>query len=555
MCAHHRKFQTIFVFAATLSVCGVCLGASEEGLVGHWRLTGDCQDTSGRGNHAINHGVVLTSTEATFDGLHHYLEVPDSESLRLGTDDWSVAVWIHTEAELDDVLGDLLSKYDPATQTGLNLGLMDYVGATSAQSNHRNLWVGIDAGRIAPTWIDCGRPGRSQFIKALTVFDGCLYAGTWEPGKGEAGHVYRYEGGTKWTDCGSPDSCNMVSSLAEYQGRLYAGVSFYSGKGSALPESPNKNPGGKVYRYEGGTRWTDCGKIGDVYTVYGLVDFRGQLYSTTCDSYGCPKPVQAMFRYDGGQKWTFCGDPGGRLGAFAVFDGNLYATVYGEAGFARYDGGTKWTPLGPVPETVQNYSAAIYQGRICMGTWPNATVFRYDAPGKYTSLGRLGSEKEVMAMAVYNGKLYAGTLPLGQVYRHDGGQTWTLTGQLDATPKVLYRRVWSMAVYQGKLFAGTLPSGRVLCLEAGRCASYDRALSPGWRHVTAVKAGGLLKLYVDGQQVAASTAFHPADYNLSNQQPLNIGAGQHDSFCGKMKDLRIYRRALGEREIRALGRQ
>jgi hypothetical protein len=539
MIAHPAKHWSILVCLVLLFLGPVHWASGETGLVAHWKLTGDCQDSSGRGNHGVDHGVQFSGDGATFDGIASDIEVPDSESLGLATGDWSIAVWLHTEADLDDVLGDVLSKYDPVSRTGINLGLIDSVGATSAQSNRRNLWVGIDAGRVAPAWTDCGRPGKSQFIKALAVYDGHLYAGTWEPGEGEAGHVYRYEGGTDWTDCGSPDISNTVSSLAEYQGRLYAGVSFYSGRGSALPESPNKNPGGKVYRYEGGTQWTDCGKIGDVYTVYGLVDFRGQLYATTCDSYGCPKPMQAVFRYDGGQKWTFCGDPGGRTGAFAIQNGDLYATVYGKEGFARYDGGTKWTPLGIVPDATQVYSTVIYQGHICLGTWPHALVVRYDEPGKYTSLGRLGNEQETMAMAVYNGKLYGGTLP----------------GQVDATPDVKYRRVWSMAVYRGKLFAGTLPSGRVLSLEAGKCASYDRALPPGWRHVAAVKTGESLRLYVDGQRVAESTAFDPAEYNLSNHEPLRIGTGENDRFHGKMKDLRIYDRALGEEEIRALGKQ
>jgi outer membrane protein assembly factor BamB len=259
-----------------------------------------------------------------------------------------------------------------------------------------------------------------------------------------------------------------------------------------------------------------------------------------------------MYRYDGGQQWTFCGDPGGRLGAFIVHNRNLYASVYGQQGFARYDGGTRWTGLGVIPDTTQAYSTVIHQGHIYIGTWPNAKVFRYDGPNQYTDLGQLGREKEVMAMAVYNGKLYAGTLPLGEVYRYDGNQQWTRTGQLDTTPNVLYRRVWSMAVYQGKLFAGTLPSGRVYCLEAGKMASDDRALPPGWRHIAAVKAGDRLKLYVDGKVVSESTVFNPSDYDLSNRQPLRIGTGEHDFFNGKMKDLRIYRQALDDEAVQEL---
>jgi hypothetical protein len=533
---------------------GICIAATDDGLVGHWKLQGDCRDSSGKGNDGVNHGVELAADGARFNGIDASIEVPDSKSLALGTGDWSVAAWIHTEEKLDDVLGDILSKYDPDSRTGVNLGLMNYVGATSSQSNWRNLYVGIDAGRIDPKWTDCGRPGNSQFVAAMAVFDGHLYVGTWEPDEGQSGHVYRYEGGQKWTDCGSPDPCNGVTSMAEFGGKLYVGVSFYTGRGSARPESPNKNPGGKVYRYDGDGKWTDCGRIGDNWTVWDLAEFQGQLFASPIDSYSCPKQQAAMFRYEGGTNWAYCGDPGGRLGGYAVHNGNLYATAYSADGFVRYDGGEKWTQLGPVPETTQAYSTAIHQGHIVIGTWPNALVFRYDGPGKCTNLGRLGDEKEVMAMAVYNGKLYAGTLPLGEVYRYDGGQKWTLTGQLDTTPDVKYRRVWSMAVCQGKLFAGTLPSGKVYCLEAGKGASHDRALQPGWRHVAAVKGGEQLKLYVDGQPVAESTAFQPADYNLSNGRPLRIGNGEHDAFNGKMKDLRLYQHALGGEDVRTLAK-
>ncbi|MEX0725798.1 MAG: LamG domain-containing protein [Planctomycetaceae bacterium] len=518
-------------------------------LVGHWKLTGDARDSSGQENHGRNHGVTFDETAAAFNGVDGYIEVPHAKSLGLGTGDFTLAVWVHTDEKLKDVLGDILSKFDAETNTGLNFGIMNAVGATSAQSNYRHLYFGIDRDS-KPELVDCGRPGNNKMIWALTTFDGHLYAGTWEPGDGEAGHVYRYEGTDVWTDLGSPDLCNTVSALGEHGGELYAGTSFYSGQGSAQPTSPNKNPGGKVFRYEGEDGWVDCGKIGEVYTVTGLVTFNGELYATTCDSYGCPSPKEACYRYDGDQKWTFVGSAGGRLGAFAVHNGDLYATVFSnDHGFARYDGRDGWLSLGVPPETGQTYSAVIYRGDVCLGTWPTGMVYRYADPKQFISMGRLGEEKEVMAMAVHNGKLYGGTLPLGEVYRYDGGEKWTNLGQIDTTPDVMYRRVWSMAVYDGKLYAGTLPSGHVFSIEAGKCVTNDRALAPGWRHIAAVKSDGLLTLYVDGKKVAQSTPFDASDFNLTNDKPLRIGFGEHAHFNGKMRDLRIYSAALDELQL------
>lgn len=176
-------------------------------------------------------------------------------------------------------------------------------------------------------------------------------------------------------------------------------------------------------------------------------------------------------------------------------------------------------------------------------------AFRFDGPQKWVNIGRLGTEKEVMGMAVYNGKLYAGTLPLAEIYRYDGKNKWVTTGQLDKTPDVRYRRAWVTAVFDGKLYCGVLPSGHVHSLEAGKSVTYDRALPPGWHHLVAVKADDVLRLYIDGKQVAQSTKFDPAKYDLNTKSPLKIGFGQHDYFNGKMKDLRIYDRELSPREI------
>jgi hypothetical protein len=526
--------------------------AAEDGLIAHWKLAGDCNDCSGGNRHAVNHGVKLDGPDgAVFGGVDAWLEVPADDVPTLGKGTFSIAGWVHTEAELDDVLGDVLSWYDPATRTGVTLSLMNYAGVTSAQSNWRNLLFGIDAGRVDPKWTDCGRPGHCQYVKSLVVHDGNLYAATWEPGKDETGHVYRYDGGTQWIDCGSPDASNAITGLAVYEGKLYAGSECYSGGGSALPVSPNTNPGGSVFRYEGGTQWTDCGKVADVRSISGLAVYRGKLYAGTGTSGGWrDRPrTRGMYRYDGDGKWISCGCPGLRVVHLGVHNGSLYGLSYDEGGFFRYEGGTEWTRLGPVPDTTQVYSMAVYEGRVHVGTWPTGSVFRFDGPQTWTHCGRLGQEKEVMGMAVYNGKLYAGTLPWAEVYRYDGGTTWTSTGRLDQTPDVRYRRAWSMAVYQGKLFCGVLPSGHVLSLEAGRCATCDRALSPGWHHLAAVKASDRLQLYVDGTCVAESTPFDPRDYDLATPTPLKIGFGQHDYFNGRMKDLRIYDRALSQPEV------
>ena len=532
-------------------------GLAEDGLIAHWKLDGNAQDSSGHNRHAINHGVTWDDDgNAVFNGRRTWLEIPATQNPSLGTADFSIATWIHTGDQLDDVLGDVMTSYDPKTRNGFTLGLMNYAGVTSAQSNWRNIHFGIDDGRVDPKWTDRGRPGNNHHVKALTVYHGHLYAGTWEPAEGAAGHVYRYTGGTDWVDCGAPDKSNSITSLAVYKGKLYAGSELYSGAGSSLPVSPNTNHGGSVFRYEGGKKWTNMGKIADVRSISGLTVYKGKLYAGTgtTGAWRDTPRSRGMYRFDGVEKWTSCGCPDLRVVNLGVYNGDLLAMSYDAGGFFRYDGGTKWTRLGPVPDSTQAYSMAVYEGKVHVGTWPTGSVFQYDGPQQWTHRGRLGQEKEVMGMSVYNGKLYAGTLPYADVYRYEGGSKWVTTGRLDNTPDVRYRRAWVMAVFQGKLFCGVLPSGHVLSLEAGKSVTYDRALASGWQHLTAVKTSRQLKLYLNGKLVSASTDFDSAAYDLKHGQPLKLGFGQHDYFNGKMKDVRLYQRALTATQVAELAK-
>lgn len=551
---HRRSPQTLGWFYFSLLVFMATFLRANDQPIAHWKLESDAEDGASERHHAINHGVRFENGAAVFNGRDAWLEVPIKKSLQLGKREFSISVWVHTDEDLDDVLGDVLTWYDPNKRTGFTLSLMNYAGVTGAQSNWRNVLFGIDAGQIEPEWTDCGRPGNNHYVKSLVVYDGALYASTWEPGAGERGHVYRYAGGQTWIDCGSPDKANAINALAVHKGKLYAGSELYGGDGSALPLSPNTNHGGTVFRYEGGTQWKNVGKIADVRSVSGLASFKGQLYAGTgtTGAWRDTPRTRGMYRYDGNKQWESCGCPGSRIVHLCVHNGNLFGLSYDRGGFFRYDGGTEWTQLGPVPDTTQVYSAAVYEGQIHVGTWPTGSVFRYAGPQQWANTGQLGEEKEVMGMAVYNGKLYAGTLPHAAVYRYDGPNKWTSTGQLDKTPDVVYRRAWSMAVFEGKLFCGVLPSGHVYALEAGKCVTYDNALPSGWQHLTVVKGKDQLVLYLNGKLVQTSTKFEADKYNLDNKASLKIGFGQHDYFNGKMRELRLYGRALSPKEIQSL---
>ena len=483
------------------------------------------------------------------------LTIPSSLAPALGTGDFTLTMWLKADDTGDLPTGDLLSRYDPATRRGFHLTLKTSTGVTSSQANRRHLQFGIDNNQASP-WTDCGRPGNSLLAFALATFQGSLYAGTCEPGPGQSGRVYRHTGGTNWVDCGAPDGSNAVTALAEHQGKLYAGTGKYRLAGSSLPESPNQTPGGRIFRHEGGTTWTDCGRLPGTEAVGGLVTYQGRLHATSLY-----RPA-GFFRLEQNGIWTTLPVPQGtdaagkpepkRPVALAVHDGLLYAGSYDGGHVHRWDG-SAWTDLGRLGDNTQTYSFARHQGRLHVGTWPSGRVYRLDgeatAKATWTDIGRLGEELEVMGMLVHNGRLIAGTLPLAEVYSHEGGTNWKKLARLDHTPDVKYRRAWTMAEHAGKVYCSTLPSGKIWSWSAGRQVSWDQSFPTGWHHVAAVRTRDALRLFVDGKPVAETKDPAITTWNLDTPAPIRIGSGENGPLHGNMRDVQIHTRELSAPEL------
>lgn len=482
-------------------------------VIGFWALKGDVNDHSPFRHQVINHNVKCDSQGAFFNGYDGFLEIPSSAALQLGTREFTITVEIYTEKNLKDVIGDIISQYDARQRKGFNLSVVHHAGVVSSQTNYRHLHFGID-NHTTPLWRDCGRPGNAETIWSMTVYEGQLFVGTYEPGKG-CGHVYRYEAPHTWIDCGILDGSNNVSGMAVYNGKLYAATQRHDSHGSLLPLSENHKPGGRVFRYEGDNHWVDCGKVCESDDLLGLAVYDGRLYTM-------PMYAVGVYRYEGGTEWSPVGSPDSRFLSLAVFNGYLYATanrlellkpnvthagpngdhkvqkVVGSDGVFRFSEETGWEGCGNQGQATQLYASAIHKGLIYIGSWPEGKVFRGCGKEEWEDCGRLGNEQEVMGMAVYNGKLYAGSLPSAEVYRFEDVNCWDRVGRVDWTPDVPLRRALNMAVFQGSLFVGTLPSGYVYAMEAGKNVTYDYELAPGWRRIAAVKSSRFLELYVDG---------------------------------------------------------
>jgi hypothetical protein len=502
----------------------------------------------------VSHGLKFVAGEpgrpagfAAFAGRGQHVEIAAAPPLALGRGDFTIAAWIHTDADADEG-GDIVSHFDPATRTGLHLGLRTNAGVTSSQANRRQLQFGIDAG-TEPVFTDEGRPGDAIFGQSMAVHDGHLYVGTCVSGTG-AGRVQRHAGGGAWIDLGSPDRANSVTAMAAHDGALHVGTGHYRLGGTHLPDEENRQPGGRIFRLVDGSRWEEIGHFPSMEAVGGMVVFQGKLHVSSLY-----RPA-SFHRHEGGTRWTALPLPEGkRVEALGVFEAALWATSYDNAHVYRYDG-TSWTDMGQVgePANTQCYAFANHHGRLQVATWRTGKVFQWDGTG-WRDRGRLGEELEVMGMLVHNGSFYAGTLPLAWLGRHDvgpdGRDAWTLLRRLDTTPDVEYRRVWTLAQHAGRLFATTIPSGHVWSMQAGACVTWDVECPPGWRHVAAQRQGNELRLFVDGRQVAASTAGAAATLDVDCDRPWLIGAGPGGFFNGAIADVAIHRRALSAQEIRA----
>ena len=572
---HSRRLATLVV--ALSAFCLADADAAEPGLVGHWKLQGDCRDYSGHGNHGINHDVDLKS--GAFDGARAYIEIPASDSLKLGTGDFTFCARIYTEEQLDDIVGDVLDMYDPALRRGITLSVNSSAGGFQSQGTDRHVYFGIDNARTSD-WQDCGRPSAaSNYVsESMTVYKGKLYAAT-TGGKEEKDwrHVYRYEGGQDWTDCGQvgDGKTQGVGPLIVHNGDLYAVTWTVDWtrvtKGGYDP--------GRVFRYLGGTKWEDCGQPSDSRTLNCVASYRGKLFV------GGGPETWGVFTQDGANQWTPSKvfDKEGPRRCFphsmAVFNGKLftgYPVVY------AFDG-QQWKyagqPINDGVDGLQLYCFVAHQGKLCVGSWPKGKVAVYQGGEDWQEIGRVGEDgTEVNGLVVYNGKLYGGSLPRAEVCRYDGDSKWTslkrfyspdgwqpgLPGNSNRQQVNEWVRLTSLTIYDGKLFASTGSCtssvqdapidvrGKVFSMDAGKCASYDDDLGPGWKHLVAMRQGGRLKLFVDGKLVAQSTSFDPAEYDVSTDRPLRIGMGQTDYFAGKMADVRMYNRALADAEIQKL---
>jgi hypothetical protein len=533
--------------------------------IAHWPLTRDASDAGGV-HHGVAQNVVFRDNAAIFNGVDSCITVPDHPALRLGTRPFTLTARLKLEPRLTSVYGDVISKFDPARRKGFSIRIGSSSPGYSSISDVRSVYAGIDDAKLGD-WQDHGKPWPSNtLISTLTVFRGNLYTGIADALTGEsAPAIFRFRGGSEWEFCGRLDVdplTRSVMAMIVHEGNLYAGTGTWD-----WDKSLNGICGPThVFRYEGGTRWHDCGQFGTGKRVLSLASFDGTLYAG--DDRGM------VHRLDDNGQWTFCGQLGShdRVNAMMVFRGRLYGAPHGA--IFRYEGGTQWTCVGGAPDRRdamfdenQTHALQVYDSHLWAGMWPQGKVLRYEGgenPGRWTDTGQLGIGTDVVRineindLTVYNGKLFAGVIPLGEVYRYESDRHWTRIARVvhndafDERDIRTWNRVPCMAVFQGRLFAGTSTChgnasarphpqvGRVYSIETGRNVAFDDDLGAGWHQVTFVRDETELRLFIDGKLVSRSATFVAGDIDLTNTLPLRLGVGPQNHFTGALRDVRLY---------------
>ena len=150
----NRRFtsRAVTSVAIGLVLLTAAVHAEEATLIAHWKLDGDVRDASPNQLSAENHGANLSAPApdsaggkaAMFDGRMSFIEIPHAEPLALGTGEFSLTARVNSAADLDDVLGEVMSKYDPQTRRGFTLTIKHNVGGTTSQANYRHVQFGID---------------------------------------------------------------------------------------------------------------------------------------------------------------------------------------------------------------------------------------------------------------------------------------------------------------------------------------------------------------------------------------------------------------------------
>lgn len=165
------------------------------------------------------------------------------------------------------------------------------------------------------------------------------------------------------------------------------------------------------------------------YAVLSLVEYNGQLYAgtmSTSDPFGS---IGKVWRYEGGNRWTLIGDNmDNQVSSLVVYQGNLYAgTAWNGVKLYKYTPGNtsgpvrNWTLVIDYPSWSGVRSLFIYQRYLLIGDIEFDRIGRYDGNYFYPDLDGGGSC--IYDFEEFNGYIYASAYE-GGMWRSQDAIHW-----------------------------------------------------------------------------------------------------------------------------------
>lgn len=338
-------------------------------------------------------------------------------------------------------------------------------------TEHNDVWHQVSASSklkmdddfSISVWIDALSPGRDVSGDIISQYDvgrrkGFHLSLTTNPSPTGVGNSRRLRFGmdnniaSEWMDCGRPGQVLLAFGLAEYNGDLYASTC-----------EPEAGGAGHVYRYDSeNNTWKDCGAPDRSNTVFALTEYKGDLYAAT-GKYrvaGSSLPESAntavggrIFRYDGPGKWVDCGQLPGveAIIGLVVYKDELYASSLYSPGLFKYEADNTWTRCS-TPDGKRIQSFGVYDGHLFATSYDLGHVYRFDGT-EWVDCGQVGQNNtQTYGFSVYQGELYVSSWPSGKVYAYEDIKQWRDVGRLGEELEVM-----GVIVYNGQLLGGTLP--------------------------------------------------------------------------------------------------
>src|SRR4051812_12584272 len=126
----------------SIGILAVSMSRTDDGLIGYWKLQGECRDYSSAKNDGRARNVDLSTS--SFNGRDSSVDVDGAKSAQIGDGDFSITLDVNSVRDVRGAFGSLVSKFDSKRRRGFDLALCSNSSGYNGQSDVRQLVWGLD---------------------------------------------------------------------------------------------------------------------------------------------------------------------------------------------------------------------------------------------------------------------------------------------------------------------------------------------------------------------------------------------------------------------------